>query len=877
MAHTHWDREWYHPFSTFRVRLVELLDELLAHPPEVPFLLDGQAVLLEDYLEIRPERAAELAEALRAGRLAAGPWLVLADELVPAPETLVRNLLAGRHTLARLRASPPPVLYCPDSFGHPAWLPALAAGFSMGVVVLWRGYGGKRWPAGDTVRWRAPDGSTVLLYHLPPSGYELGANLPSVDLAQVRAYWETIRAALATRSTLGVALLTCGADHHAMQRDLAGALARLSDVAAPDAAVVASSVSDFAAALSKRAAARALPVVSGELRDSYGYTWTLQGTLATRSALKRRFRRVERLLLRDTEPWAALAWLRSGRSSRALTASAWRSTLLAAPHDTLCGTVVDQAARAATARLEEAAATAKEVRDRALERILGHDREEIRLLAPQEWRHHLVVRNRSARPRSGVAEVVLDLPLARIPVGPGSAIGAEVALPAVTARTGLVTQKSKRERAVVLLESPRHYPLALRVNRQHVLVWTESVPGYGMVTYALPGDRRQGAMPVTPATAARRSHSISNGIVSVSLRDGALAIESPWWSAYDFLTFESEADDGDLYTPAIVDGTRLRASLSRSEVTAAGPLRAALETLWSVRRPPRESRTALGELRRVPRGKVTMRVSIELDAGLPFVRVRIEGENRASDHRLRCLVKGPLDGGRVVADTQFGPVARQPIAVDPTDAAMEIPLDSAPLHRYVSLFGERAGVTVHADGCTEYEALPGGILAVTLLRSVGELSRADLLERPGHAAYPRATPGAQELGRFRATIAIQPHGRYDSALLEEIERASDDFLAPLVGGTLVTARALPERVAGIELSGSGLAATTIKESECGQWLVMRCVNLRNEPTEGAWRVPGVREAWLARIDETPLALLSVSDGAIAFEALPRAIVTVLAR
>lgn len=877
MAHTHWDREWYHPFSTFRVRLVELLDELLAHPPEVPFLLDGQAVLLEDYLEVRPERARELAEALRDGRLSAGPWLVLADELVPVPETLVRNLLAGRRTLARLRASPPPVLYCPDSFGHPAWLPHLAAGFGMAVVVLWRGYGGRRWPAGDTVRWRAPDGSTVLLYHLPPSGYELGANLPGVDPAQAKARWETIRSALATRSTLGVALLTCGADHHALQRDLRSALAMLNDAAAPGASVLASSLSDFAAALVARAAARTLPVVSGELRDSYGYTWTLQGTLATRSALKRQFRRVERLLLRDTEPWAALAWLRSGRSSRALTASAWRSTLLAAPHDTLCGTVVDEAARAAMVRLEEAAATAQEVRDRALERILGHEVEEMRSLAPQEWRRHVVVRNRSARPRSGVAEVMLDLPLTRIPVGPGSALGAEVALPRAATRTGLITQKLKRERAVVLLESPRHYPLALRVSRQHLLVWADGVPGYGMATYTLPGNRRQGAMPVAPATASRTPHSISNGVISVSLRDGALALESPWWSAHDFLTFESEADDGDLYTPAIVEGSKVRASLRRSQVTANGPLRAVLETIWSVQRPARKGKTALGEPRRVPRGKVTMRVSLELDAGLPFVRVRVDGDNRASDHRLRCLVKGPLDGGLVVADTHFGPVARQPITVDPEDTAMEIPLSSAPLHRYVSLYGERAGVTVHADGPTEYDALPGGILAVTLVRSVGELSRADVRERPGHAAYPGPTPEAQELGPFRVTMAIQPHGSYDPVSLEEIERASDDFLAPLVGETLVAARVLPERTTGVELSGSGLVATAIKESECGQWLVMRCVNLLDEPTDGAWRVPGVKEAWLARLDETPLALLPVSDGAIAFEALPRAIVTVLAR
>src|SRR3954469_18973938 len=154
VAHTHWDREWYRTSERFRQRLVALIDELLDEPPAPgeSFLLDGQAVLLDDYLSVRPERAAELSALLRAGQIEAGPWYVLADELIPGGEALVRNLLAGRAAVRRLRGEPPPVLYCPDSFGHPAALPDLARGFGFALVVLWRGYGGTRWPAGDTGR-----------------------------------------------------------------------------------------------------------------------------------------------------------------------------------------------------------------------------------------------------------------------------------------------------------------------------------------------------------------------------------------------------------------------------------------------------------------------------------------------------------------------------------------------------------------------------------------------------------------------------------------------------------------------------------------------------------------------------------------------------
>jgi alpha-mannosidase len=35
-------------------------------------LLDGQAIVIDDYLDVRPERSAEIAELLHDGRLEAG-------------------------------------------------------------------------------------------------------------------------------------------------------------------------------------------------------------------------------------------------------------------------------------------------------------------------------------------------------------------------------------------------------------------------------------------------------------------------------------------------------------------------------------------------------------------------------------------------------------------------------------------------------------------------------------------------------------------------------------------------------------------------------------------------------------------------------------
>src|SRR5215210_4031687 len=59
ISHTHWDREWYLTYEQFRLRLVGLIDRLLdlmeQHPDFEYFHLDGQTIVLEDYLELRPQ------------------------------------------------------------------------------------------------------------------------------------------------------------------------------------------------------------------------------------------------------------------------------------------------------------------------------------------------------------------------------------------------------------------------------------------------------------------------------------------------------------------------------------------------------------------------------------------------------------------------------------------------------------------------------------------------------------------------------------------------------------------------------------------------------------------------------------------------------
>ena len=865
VSHTHWDREWYHPLERFRQRLVALIDEVLDDPPREPesFLLDGQAIVVEDYLDVESDRFTELQKLLQGGRLEAGPWYVLADELIPSGEALVRNLLAGRRVLRkRVAASSPLVLYCPDSFGHPAALPSIAAGFGFPVIILWRGYGGARWPAGDTVRWVAPNGDSAVLYHLPRDGYEFGSHLSS-EAPAARARWTRMLAELEPRSTTRVVLIPHGADHHARQADDRPAISALVDASGEDNAHT-SSLTAFANALGRAAATAALPAIKGELRDSYGYTWTLQGTFATRAHEKRLNAMVERLLLREAEPWGAMAASRT-QLQRSIE-KAWMTVLSAHPHDTLCGCSIDHVADAMELRLRSARNEANGIRDDAITALIGHDPVAARG-GKERWTPIVVVRNPAPRTRLGVAIIDVEEFVADVPVGPGSA--PKEITPATVAkgkpRVGALgpLQVLSKRLEYSRTESPRHYPDNDLVSTTRVAAWVSNVPAYGLISHRIGPTRAKPA--ACPDRVSVTKASLTNAKVSVTVDPaGVVSLVVGSRRVASLFDIIDEADVGDLYTPAPrpkVYSVEFRGA----RVVHRGPLRGELALSYRV----------LASQPRLVSAELV--IHVVLDAASDFVRLDVRGDNKVANRRLRLAMYGDVRDGRIVADAAFGPVERKPLAVSPSEAAVEQPPPTAPLHRYVSRFVDDAGFTLFSDGLAEYEARDDGSVTVTLVRGVGELSRNDLPERPGHAGWPVPTPGAQCIGPFEARFAILLHGARTSETIDRIERTADDFLNPIVGTTLRSALTIPDPVRGPQLEGVGLAFSTIKQSEDGEWTVLRCVNLTEARVAGRWTLAAVAEARLARLDETIISRLDVSGGSVSFEASPRAIVTVLGR
>jgi alpha-mannosidase len=277
---------------------------------------------------------------------------------------------------------------------------------------------------------------------------------------------------------------------------------------------------------------------------------------------------------------------------------------------------------------------------------------------------------------------------------------------------------------------------------------------------------------------------------------------------------------------------------------------------------------------------VSATVRLSLTAGTDRIDVSICGDNAAGDHRLRWLLPlpGSLHLGHVIADAAFGPVRRDANPRDVHEWPAEERIDSAPLHRWVSVTGEAYGLGVISDGLAEYELLPNGHLAITLVRAVGELSRRDLPERPGHAGWPAATPLAQSRGPFEANFSIIVLPQDADAALAQLEMAADDLLLPMSGDSWRGVATPLAEFSGLTLEGEGLVFSAAKRSEDGEWLVLRCQNQRATVMQGAWHLPRpATDVCLSQLDERPGVALSGTASRIHFEAPPFGIVTLLVR
>lgn len=383
---THWDREWYQSFQEFRKYLVDttelLLNILETEADFQKFIFDGQTIVLKDIVELRPSLRKKLEQFITAGKIKVGPWYVMPDEFLVSPESLIRNLLAGRRLAREFGAEPWPVCYICDIFGHIAQMPQIAAGFGQKGVVVWRGFDAD---SGPEMLWQGMDGTTLPVVRLlPRNGYgnftltvrgwwDLELDEPTFK-QRFKSWVDETRNHFGDTFILSDALDHCQASHQVPQ------ILQWIRECYPDAEVIAhSDYIDFFE--NEFHTPEQLPLAVGEQiipavrKDNGGQQ--ISATLSSRYDVKYTNDHCQNRLELQLEPEAAIrsayGMLKSVESLHFL----WAHLIENHAHDSICGCSIDAVHRQVLCRLEEVQqlgnCLAEEFRLWDRERVTGHD------------------------------------------------------------------------------------------------------------------------------------------------------------------------------------------------------------------------------------------------------------------------------------------------------------------------------------------------------------------------------------------------------------------------------------------------------------------------------------------------------------------------
>ncbi len=378
ISHTHWDREWYQTFQQFRMRLVHLMDKLLeilkSDPEYKHFMLDGQTVVIDDYLDIRPEREAELKKYIKSGRILIGPWRCLPDEFLVSGEAMIRNLLTGKADCKKFGAVMP-IGYIPDTFGHVSQLPQIFAGFGFKAASFARGLSEE--PV--ELIWEAPDGTSVLLSYLRDH-YGNATFYPAKTGDNSPNELKAIIDSLLPHVKTGHVLLMQGTDHVEPDRTTPAHLEKARKALMEHTILHSTLIEYFNGVFSEiEKQGLKLPFIKGELRSPIR-NHLLPGVLSMRMWIKQDNHECEALLEKLAEPlsaWmSALKWenveLEKFKDSWLISniypfvKRAWKMLLECHPHDSICGCSIDQVHEEMHSRFDQVMQIGGEVTRHAL-------------------------------------------------------------------------------------------------------------------------------------------------------------------------------------------------------------------------------------------------------------------------------------------------------------------------------------------------------------------------------------------------------------------------------------------------------------------------------------------------------------------------------
>ncbi len=754
VSHSHWDREWY--FTTMDALLLsdnlfsDVLSEL-ENNSEAKFCLDGQSSIVDDYLELHPEKLETIQKLVKNKQLAIGPWYTQTDSFFVGEESFLRNLAIGIRDSKRY-GEEMKVGYLPDTFGFNAQMPTILQNCGIDNIVFWRGLNLSTQVHSPYFIWRGLGDKQIIAANLI-DGYGTAAFLKDSEEYLEERLLPALKRIEKWTDNENL-LLPSGGDQLEIIPNLPQTLERINKKV--DYYLFQSSYEAFLDTLKKQTD---LPDYRGEFREPCT-TRAHKSIGSVRYDIKRLNYLIEQKLIKRVEPLLVIAKAHEIELSTELLIKTWKKLLEGHAHDSMGGCVSDAVAKDILHRMKEADELAS-----GFENYLAKRLSEKLGLAM----NHVIVFNTTSKVFQGlkVIDFLTSDKMIRLN-------GQE--------ETVILDEIYFEGKDNLLLETPEGPKYINEDPYYRLFVLTNiEIPAMGFKVLEIgKGEKSLSELEVVSEKKIQNTH-----YTIQETSTGLLLKTSEGTEIENFLMFEDTGNNGDTYDFSPLENEKPTLLRLKVDVVKKSKL-AEIMYLSGCFHLPKNLAARCGETEET--GELDMKLEIELRQDSPVIRCKLIVQNEILSHRLRVVIDTQVENRNSIASLPFGFIERENLQGEIKDwhkTYVEYPIDLEPFDKSVSVCDEDKTITAFGKGIKEYQ-FQQSKLYLTLFASTSQLGKPNLLYRPGRASGDTTkkghimmpTPMAELEGEleFEFAFSIQKDAFNSSLVSEEQQEYMDESI-----------------------------------------------------------------------------------------------------
>ena len=845
VSNTHWDREFRRSFEKTRHNLLIMLDttlDILENDPDYhSFTMDGHSIMIDDYLEMRPERTEQVKKFVKEGRLIIGPYYTLPEEFTISHESLIRNLMFGRETVEKYGGKVGTVAYTPSSWGQTGQYPQILRDFGLDKMMFYRGISHHEAPA--EYIWKAPDGTEVFasrfaLYcrynwyyqvHRAVSrhrvwskdykwgefdevpfrqadgfvgggvSYDLKSPVANYDKSVLKQAILDMLEEEKGHFTTPVFLGMNGHDISVAFPLESQVIKDAKELFAGDIDIEHTNLEGFWEEAKKYLDPSKMTVLEGE-RRSYlkegKWTFLFPGTISARTYLKQADFKAYTSLAYYAEPLSSVTKVLLGEYSTRYLHRGWRYLISNHTHDANGGCAPDEVCKDMEYRFRKANDIGEIVTDDAMAAIAKN-------LSPEGQEKdavQLIVYNSLPFERSVVTELDLE-----VPSGFGAGVDIE----------GAKLQAITSEKSSVFIDSIWDVPTILDSVNHRVYAKIENIPAMGYKALKMTGNKNE----LRHVEGIAFNNTLENEKLKVSVNPNGTVdvLYKKTGKLYKGLNYlSSQGEVGNAWKHVAPDFDRKYTSVGTGAsiaVTERGPLVGSITVNMEFEVPADCEKVQNERTVALP-----VEIVYTLKADEDVLGVKVKVDNKAKDHWLRVNFPTDIKTDVSIADSHFDIVKRS-VEIPDSTGWVEQAFGTHPLRTFAAVTDNENGLAVMPKGLFEYEVFKDGTMALTLIRAcriklaVSEEKMTELddegVQCPGVRSFEYA------LNFFEGNYEVLPN------------KAADIF-APVKCAVAGRGKGtLPRQMSVLSVDNAKLHVTAVKNSEDDSGIIVRMYN----PTE----------------------------------------------